>query len=214
MNILLINDGNRRWAKEKNLPLKKGCLAMAQKLAFVADTLSLRGIKKLYFTVCSTRNLQRPPEEVCDYLEAYLLIPNFSQQQIKVVLHGNLNLIPEIYRTKYRELQEKTADYTDFTLHYMVAWSIEDEIARIFNTLQEHYKEINENILFQYADLPEKIDLIIRTGKRRRLSSFVPFHSPYAEIYFMDILFPEISEKDIDEALQFFEQQQQRTYGR
>lgn len=211
IKILVLNDGNRRWAKKNNLTIRQGYFEMAKKLVFISDELIKKNIKSYYFVACTVENMQRPKDEVIDFLDSYLEIPKISKNKLKIVLHGNLDLLPEDYKKKYLELEENTKNNKDFTLHCLVAWSLYDEILRIFNKLSSK-ENIDKETLFRTGDIPDKIDLIIRTGNRRRLSSMIPLNSPYAEIYFMDILFPDINSKDLDEALEFFKKQQ-RTYG-
>lgn len=211
-NILVINDGNRRWAKEHNLSIREGYREMVKKIAFLCDDLKDKGFEKVYVTFCSVSNLARPKEEVDIFYDEYLATPDFSKNKIKIELHGNLDLIPEHFKGKCELLIRNTAKNRDFTLHYMVNWSIDDEILRIFNRLQTSHARITKETLKENSDIKDPVDLIIRTGNRKRLSSCIPLNSPFAEIYFLDILFPEINSQHIGDALNFYHNQI-RTYG-
>lgn len=212
-NILIINDGNRRWAKERGLTVRDGYKKMVEKIAFICDELCTRNFKMVYITLCSVENLSRPKQEIHDALEEYLLIPKLSKNKIRVELHGNLTLIPKDFKEKYKNLVETTSNNSDFKLNYMINWSLDDEVIRIYNRLHDKYPEINNAILSENSDIKDPIDLIIRTGKRKRLSSCLPLNSPFAEIYFLDILFPDFDNKHIDDALDFYHNQI-RTYGK
>jgi len=212
-NILIINDGNRRWAKANGLTIRDGYKKMVERVVFICDELKIRGFEKVYVTFCSKNNLYRPEIEVNTFYEEYLKTPELSKNKIKVELHGNLDLIPVNFKDQYNKLTEKTSTNSDFVLHYMINWSIDDEIVRIYNRLHDKFPIINSEILNKNSDIKDPIDLIIRTGNKKRLSSCIPFNSPFAEIYFIDILFPEFDSIHIDNALDFY-RNQIRTYGK
>ncbi|MGH8898426.1 MAG: undecaprenyl diphosphate synthase family protein [Egibacteraceae bacterium] len=212
VTILLLQDGARRWAQENEVPVAEGYRAMSRKLAFFADELHKRGITRYYAPTNSITNLRRQPEEVVAFFESYLLLPDYSNNRIRVTLAGNFDLIPKVFQERYRGLEASTASNSDFTVHLLVNWSVADEIVRIYNRLGQSQAMIDEQLLLSHADIPEPIDLIIRTGKRRRLSSFYPLNGAYAETCFLDVLFPDLQEHHIDQALKSYAQQE-RTYG-
>lgn len=211
--ILIINDGNRRWAKREGLTIKDGYAEMVKRICFVCDELKTKGFEKVYITLCSVSNLSRAQQEIDIAYEQYLLTPHFTKNKVKIELHGNLNLIPDHFKERYKTLVDETSRNSDFTLHYMVNWSVDDEVVRVYNRLHDKFPTINSEILNENLDIKDSIDLIIRTGNRKRLSSCVPLGSPFAEIYFLDILFPEINQSHINDALCFYNNQT-RTYGK
>lgn len=212
-NILIINDGNRRWAKERNLSIEDGYHEMANKIAFICDELHGRGYKKVYFACCTVANLSREKDTVDAYFREYLRVSTLTKIKIKVVLHGNLELIPDNFKSDYANLEKSTSENDDFTLHYLINWSIEDELVRVFNKLNGKYEKIDWEIMSKNSDITEPVDLIIRTGKRNRLSSCFPFNSSFAEIAFLDILFPDITREDIEKVLKSYEPKM-RTFGK
>lgn len=212
-NILIINDGNRRWAKEKGLSIKDGYHEMANKIALICDELQTLGFKKVYFACCTIANLAREQNTVDAYFEEYLRVPMITKNKIRVSLHGNLELIPDKFKNDYFNLEKDTQENNDFTVHYLINWSIEDELVRVFNKINGKYDKIDWSILVKNSDISEPIDLIIRTGKRNRLSSCIPFNSPFAEITFLDLLFPDISREDIKNVLNNY-MSQNRTFGK
>lgn len=86
-------------------------------------------------------------------------------------------------------------------------------MVRIYNNLLSEGGSVDAAALSNLYDIRKPIDLIIRTGKRRRLSSCIPLNSPFAEILFLDILFPDFNAEQLDKALQFYSEQI-RTYGK
>jgi undecaprenyl diphosphate synthase len=215
IRILFLQDGDRRWTEREHLTYAEGYLAMARKIAFVTEVLKKRGITKLYLPVSSIANLSRPKEQLQAGFNAYLHIPDFSKIRLKISLAGDFDKLPNEFKPLYKNLETSTRSNHDFELVLLLNWSVVDETVRIANQLQANGKEITKEALLLYSDIPEAVDFIIRTGKRRRLSSFVPLSGQYAELYFMDILFPDITENDITDALEYYKEvSSTRTFGK
>lgn len=208
MRLMLLVDGDRRWARERHLPPSAGYQAMATKVAMCCQYFQEIGIEKVLIPVCSTRNLQRDPNEVTAFLESFLSVPQISTVPLDINIAGNPSLLSPKFRQRYTEM---AADHsTGFPVTFLVAWSLDDEILRLVNRLRLSPYPVTAQALAAIADVPEVIDLIIRTGKVRRLSSFVPFLSPYAELSFLDIYFPDITEDDLGRVIGDFDNQQRR----
>jgi undecaprenyl diphosphate synthase len=199
-NILLIPDGNRRWAKKRGLTYVEGYTQMAKKIALFADLLKSQGFDHFYLANNSFKHLDRPNIEIETYYQAYLNVPKYSKNRLKVTLAGNLSLIPTDFIGKYKKMTQKHLNSHDFTIHYLMNWSTPDEVVRIYNRLHKTHKTIDESILRSNADIKDRLDLIIRTGKVRHMS-FMPLFSEYTKIYFLDILFPDLTKKDVDKVL-------------
>lgn len=210
--ILLIQDGNRRWARERGVSLEEGYDAMARGIARVCDALATRGISRLYLTVTSVANMQRPIGEIRAAFPAYLSVPEYAATPVKVELRGNLGLLREEFRTGFDQLVADT-EGGSFGLYYLVNWSVSDEVARICESLRGSSRPVTVDDVYAAADIKEPIDLIIRTGRCQRLSAFWPLQGDYAELYFSDLLFPDITEADVDAALGRLSDQKRR-YGR
>ncbi len=212
IKILLIPDGDRRWAKEHNVSIRQGYSKMMEKVVVAINELKKQNINSVYLSCCSVNNLSRPIEQVKAFLDEFLTLPDIIKLKVKVIPLGNLDALPLDYKEKYLSLKESTKNNNEFIVYYLLAWSMDDEIVRIYNKLIPKYKKITKEILFQNTDIKEEINLIIRAGKRKRLSSFVPINSPYSEIFFLDKYFPDLTSKDILDALDFYNQQK-RTLG-
>ncbi|MBW3537963.1 undecaprenyl diphosphate synthase family protein [Candidatus Parcubacteria bacterium] len=211
MNVMLIVDGDRRWAGQRGLSVRQGYERMARQLAFCCDRFSRHRVKSLYVATSSVTNLLRPRQQVEAFLDNFLAVPGLSGQKIKVTVAGNLELLPAPYRESFLKLQEDTGLNNQFTLHYLVGWSLDDEVVRIYNRLRDTHERIDKAVLARAADIQQPIDLIIRTGQVNRLSSFMPLNSPRAELYFADVLFPDFSEQHIEAALAFYNLQKSKT---
>jgi len=185
---------------------------MAKKIAFLAQTLKSEGINKVYICVNSIANLSRSAKEVEEYFNAYLQVADFSELKIRFILKGDLDKLPSQFKPLFDQFTQSTEKNEDFTIIYMINWSLLDEIARISSKIARAGQDITPKALLQAADISEPIDLIIRTGQRHRLSSFIPLSGQFAEIYFIDKLFPDITESDIKKAVDSFSNSK-RTYG-
>lgn len=188
---------------------------MARKIAFVTEVLAARGISKMYLPTSSIATLQRPKEQIDAGFSAYLQLHEFAKQRLKITLSGDFDTLPARFKAKYKHLETSSPATYDFELVLLLNWSTLDEVVRITNRLQAQNQAITRESLLANSDIPEEIDLIIRTGKRHRLSSFTPLSGQYAELYFMDILFPDITALDIHGALDYYKDTvATRTFGK
>jgi undecaprenyl diphosphate synthase len=208
---MLLVDGDRRWAAERGLGVDAGYQAMSTRAAWCAEQFAARGVGALYVPVCSMSNLGRPPEQVRSFLDAMLDLPGRAAIPLEVTVGGNLDALPGDYRDRYLDLAK--AHRVGFPVHLLLAWSLDDEVLRLVNRFRDHDGPVSTPELAAAADISEPIDLIIRTGRVTRLSSFVPFASPYAELVFLDIYFPDITVAHLDHALAHLDHAERR-YGR
>lgn len=211
--ILFLQDGDRRWAQQHNVSLDDTYVVMAKKIGMVVDGLADRGFDRLYVPGCSVANLQRPPEQIPPPLNAYLRIPEFTTTDTRIKVSGDPSLLPGNYPAKFEELASQTANKKGFTLNLLMCWSMVDEVARIAGKLAAAGAEITPESLLDASDITEPIDLIIRTGGRNRLSSFIPLSGQFAEIVFSDVLFPDYTLDNLDNALEQYHASG-RTYGK
>lgn len=208
MRLMLLVDGDRRWAHERNLPVSVGYRKMATKIAMCCQFFLKIGIEEVFVPVCSVGNLQREPNEVKSFLENFLQIPKISTVPLNISISGNLSLLGDEFRKRYIEMASVYS--SGLPVKFLVAWSLDDEILRIVNRFRLSPHPVDAQSLAATSDIPETIDLIIRTGKVRRLSSFIPFLSPYAELFFLDIHFPDITEGDLRQVITDFSKRQRR----
>jgi len=91
--------------------------------------------------------------------------------------------------------------------------SLSREVISIFNRLNGKIPALTEEILAGQAYVPKQVDYVIRTGGAIRMSSFFPLMSPYAELYFSPVLFPDITRADFDTALADLRKRERRFGG-
>lgn len=211
--ILLLQDGDRRWARQHGVGLDDTYVIMAKKIGMVIDGLADRGFDRLYVPGCSVANLQRPPEQIPPPLNAYLRIPEFTSTDTRIKISGDPSLLPGDYPAEFEKLASQTVNKKGFTLNLLMCWSMLDEVARIAGKLAAAGVKISPESLLGASDITEPIDLIIRTGGRNRLSSFIPLSGQFAEIVFSDVLFPDYTLGNLDDALKQYHDGE-RTYGK
>lgn len=226
-HLAIIMDGNRRWAKKNNLPIpslghKKG----AETLENIAKYCNKIGLKHLTVYAFSTENWKRAAEEIkaiIKLLEAYLdkFLKKTDLNNIKIKIIGDLesNSLPDILRKKMYQMQEKTKNNTGLTLNIAFNYGGRAEILRATKQLAQevldrkiNIDDINENAFsnkLYTAGQPDP-DLIIRTSGEYRISNFLTWQSTYSELLFLDKYWPEFTERDVDNAIEYYNSRNRR----
>ncbi|SNX88212.1 ditrans,polycis-polyprenyl diphosphate synthase [Streptomyces sp. TLI_55] len=211
-NLLLLPDGMRRYSETNNISLDEGYTAMADKLVELTDWARQDGLKGLYVATSSAQNFSRPPGAVKAFLDAFLDVARRCHSSVNFTISGSLDLVPEEYLSELKELSEKSAKDSGFTLHFVLGMSLLREIVNTFNKYNGKVPEMTTELLAANAYVPATIDYVIRTSGHNRLSNFYPLMSPYAELHFCDTLFPAMTRDDFDTALKDLRSRDRR-YG-
>lgn len=216
-HLAIIMDGNGRWAQERGKKRSYGHQEGSKVLEVIAQYVRNCGIKYLSVYAFSTDNFKRSQEEV-DFLMNLLIfyfnnkLQTVCKKNIKVVFSGRKdNLSKEVLKAM-DNIQNKTINNQDCVLNICLNYGAQEEIV---DAAKKIANDINSGVLketdltrdnfyqYLYQDLPP-IDLLIRTGKERRLSNFMLYQSSYAELYFLDKYFPDLTEEDIDTAISYY----------
>ncbi|MFD3701039.1 undecaprenyl diphosphate synthase family protein [Streptomyces sp. NPDC058646] len=200
-NLMLLPDGMRRWSEANGVSLDGGYAAMADKLIEFMDWAREEGITTLYVTASSAANHSRPAAAVTTFMDAFNDVAKRVHRTCNFDFSGSLDLVPAQHLAELEDLRDRSAKDSGFTLHYILGMSLTDEVIGIFNELNGKIPALTEEILARHAYVPEKVDFLIRTGGAVRMSSFFPLTSPYAELYFSHLLFPDLTRSDFDAAL-------------
>ena len=219
-HIAIIMDGNGRWAKQRNLPRTSGHkegLEVAKKIVKAAKEV---GVKYITLYTFSTENWKRTQDEV-GYLMG--LIKNhlraefkfYKENDIRVKHIGNLSGLPQDIQDEINSTIEECKDFNSLTVVLAINYGGKDEISRAINKAKSENKEINENNFTEFFDLPEMpdVDLIIRTGGEKRLSNFLLWHGAYAELDFVDTLWPDYNEECFYQSIKEFQKRNRRFGG-
>ncbi len=226
-HIAVIMDGNRRWAKEKNLPSAIGHKKGVDSLRAITKSCLKFGIKYLTVYAFSTENWKRTTEEVnflMELLSATIKseISSFIKNDIKLTFIGNReNLNKEII--KILEYGEKVTDKCS-SLNLQIAFNygsrqeITDAVKRICTEVQKGKiqieniteTEISNNLYTKNIPNP---DLLIRTGGEKRISNYLLWQCAYTEIYITETFWPDFDENSFSMAIEDFNKRQRR-YGK
>lgn len=204
-------DGNRRWAKGRGLPAIEGHRRGHATLNKVARVAFARGIKYVSAFVFSTENWSRTAEEVehlmglaSRFLEKDL--KELQRENIRVVWLGSEERIHEKLLGKIKKAVKETSNNTGGTLALCFNYGGQDEIIAATRKLvatgkkaQDITKELFEQAL--YAPGVPPVDLLIRTSGEKRVSGFMLYRMAYAELCFVEKMWPDFTEHDLDAAL-------------
>jgi undecaprenyl diphosphate synthase len=210
-HIAFIMDGNGRWAKKRGLPRELGHKQGAQKFKEIVRYCGDIGINAVTVYAFSTENWKRPEREVNALMKLFeTYIEDFAREMmhynIKIKFIGDMSRFDEKFRKKVAELEEYTKN---MKLHLNIAinYGGRDELVHAFNKLAAEGKtDITENDIsnsIYTAGCPDP-DMIVRTGGDLRISNFLLWQSAYSELYFTDVLWPDLDEKAIDDAVRNF----------
>lgn len=216
----IIMDGNRRWAKQKNLPLLEGHKQGGETLKNTITWARDLGIEHIIFYTFSTENWNRSEEEVSYLIE---LIGKFISTHLDYfheeggVIHyvGDLSRFSESLQVSLNNSAEKTKDnpgpHVYFALNYGGRTEILSAVKKILKENPAE-SEITEKYFakhLQTFDMPDP-DLIIRTSGEKRLSGFLPWQGVYSELFFIDTLWPDFSKEEFESVLKEFNDRERR----
>ena len=224
VHIAIIMDGNRRWAKEKDLETKQGHKEGAENLKRIAKYANEIGIKYLTVYAFSTENWKRTEEEVgalMFLLKWYLndLLNSSDLDNVKINVLGDITRLDPGIQKLILKLEDKTKDYTGLKLNIAFNYGGRDEITRAVNSIATSVKnneisveDINEDLIsnnIYTAGMPDP-DLLIRPGGEKRISNFLPWQLSYTEFIFTDKYWPDFNRDDLDEAILEYERRNRK----
>ena len=220
VHVAIVPDGNGRWAEQHGLSRLAGHQAGVKKMRSLVEYLNDWEIKYVTLYGFSTENWGRPEDEISGLfhiLEERIGkdVPKLHKKNVRVRHLGRIEELPVWLQKSIRSAEELTKNNTGMTLslafNYGGHIEIVDAVRRIVaeGILPE---KIDEKLVSSYlytAGLPD-VDLLIRTGDELRLSNFLIWQTAYSEYYFTQALWPDFTEKDIDQALLAYSQRERR----
>jgi undecaprenyl diphosphate synthase len=222
-HVGIIMDGNRRWARERNLPTLEGHLRGYNKLRTIPEQFFLQGVKIVSVFAFSTENWNRSREEV-NYLMKLIKkafqedMEHFVEKKIKVLLSGRIEELPGDLPDICAEIVEKTQGGTEgiinICLNYGGRAEIVDAVKKIVKN-KVSLEQVHEGIIRKYlyqSDIPDP-DIIVRTSGEHRLSGFLLWQGAYSEIMFMKKYWPEFEKSDVDIVLEEYANRNRRFGG-
>lgn len=226
-HVAIIMDGNGRWAKKRHLPRIAGHRAGVEAVRRVARAARAMGIEALTLYAFSSENWRRPEEEVSDLMG---LLRVFIKSDLDEMVRDNVRLrIIGDYRRFTPDLVElidtaiaRTAVNTGPILVIALNYGAQAEIVDVARRMAERARagELDPATIdaamfedeLETRDLPP-LDLLIRTSGEVRLSNFLLWQAAYAELLFVDTLWPEFDGETLAHAVATFGQRQRRFGG-
>lgn len=223
-HIAIIMDGNRRWAKEKKLPIKLGHKKGAETLEKTIRYANKLGIEYVTVYAFSTENWKRSEEEVSalmQLLESYLA--DYSKradtENIRIKVIGDMNALSESLRESIKKAIDRTKNNTGTTFIVALNYGGRQEIIHAVKSIAKQVKENKleiENITEETiqnnlytAGIPDP-DIIVRTSGEIRSSGFLTWQSVYSEYLFLEKYWPDFSEKDLDFVIETYQKRNRR----
>ncbi len=217
-------DGNRRWAKAKNLDPVKGHEQAAKNAVepLIEKCVEL-GIPYVTFWAFSTENWKRDEDELKGLFDVFRfalgqLALRFIQKGARLRILGDVSRFPKDIAQKSLEMISKSANNHKITVTFALNYGGRDEILRAVKKIVSEnipVEKIDENLFSSYLDttgIPDP-DLVIRTGGEKRLSGYLPWQSVYSELYFTPVLFPDFSPHELVLAIDDFLKRDRRFGG-
>lgn len=213
----IILDGNRRWAKERNLPTLEGHRQGAQTLRACLKWANDAGVKTLIVYGFSTENWKRTEEEVSGLMDmishfAKEMVPRALETGTRIRFIGLLETLPKKTRASIAALEEKTKNGEGIELIVALSYGgraeIVDAVKRISESEKETLTEESFDKKLWTTDIPDP-NIIIRTGGQKRLSNFLLWQCAYSELFFVDTYWPAFTKEEFDAILRGYGNRQQ-----
>ena len=225
-HVAIIMDGNGRWAKRRGQPRAFGHRKGVETVRRAVETAGDLGVRYLTLFSFSTENWSRPADEVGalfqlmkNYVEADL--ESLAENGVRIRIAGRRDNLGEDLRAIIDRAEARTADNDRFHLTIAFNYGGRDELVRAAQALAREAKagrldpEAIDDAAFagalDTAGMPD-VDLMIRTSGEQRISNFLLWQAAYAELLFLDVLWPDFEPKHFSEAIETYKQRNRR-YG-
>jgi undecaprenyl diphosphate synthase len=223
-SVAVIMDGNGRWARRRGLPVAAGHRAGTKALRRTVEAAIDLGVHDLTVYAFSTENWSRSQEEVDALMEIFgetieRELPDLAEQGVRVRFIGRRDRAPAELRARMEAMEDRTELNSRLNLWIAFDYGGRAELVEATRRLVESgvdAREIDENLIQANLHAPElpDPDLLIRTSGELRISNFLLWQLAYAELVFVDKLWPDFGERDLRAALAEYAQRRRRFGGR
>jgi undecaprenyl diphosphate synthase len=223
-SVAIILDGNSRWAAARGLPTAEGHRAGTRALRRTVEAAIELGIESLTVYAFSTENWLRPTAEVDDLMEIFgetieRELPDLAEQGVRTRFIGRRDRAPDWLQEAMAHLERETEDKQRLQLWIAFDYGGRAEIVEAVKRLLANgasVEALDEQAFSRYLYAPElpDPDLLIRTSGELRISNFLLWQLAYAELVFVDTLWPDFGEDQLREALEAYAGRRRRFGGR
>ena len=204
-HLSIILDGNKRWAKNKKIPIIDAYSSGIQNVLYISKELIKKKIKYFSVYTLSTENLKRASVSIL-FESIFSQFSNFldkivNEKNIKIKVIGERHNLPLKLNKLIIQAEEETHHHKNLTLILAFNYGFKNEVISAFNkgykeVKNESLDDINLNNLFYLGEIPDP-DILIRTGGHNRLSNFMLWQLAYTELFFVKKLWPDFNGNDL-----------------
>ncbi|WOK38215.1 isoprenyl transferase [Sphingomonas sp. C3-2] len=226
-HVAIIMDGNGRWAKKRLLPRVAGHRQGVEAARRIVRAAGDLGIEALTLYAFSSENWRRPQEEVSDLmglLRLFILsdIDEFANAGVRLRVIGDYKALAPDLVSLIDGAMERTAGNRAMTLAIALNYGAQFEMVRAVRAIADRVQTgeiapaaIDEQMIDTHLDTQDlpPLDLLIRTSGEKRLSNFLLWQAAYAELHFVDTLWPDFDKQCLVDALAHFGQRERRFGG-
>lgn len=219
-HVAVVMDGNGRWAKARFLPRVEGHRRGMAALKRLTEAARKAGIRHLTVFAFSSENWKRPAVEVNALMRFFVdgltrEAEPLREAGIRLHVVGDTKVFSPELQAAIRTAEQMTEGAQAMTLNicanYGGRWDVVDAVNRLVRDGKPVTVEtVTDAVSMQWAG---PVDLMIRTGGEQRISNFLLWQLAYAELWFTEVLWPDFSEADFNEALTWFAGRERR-FGR
>lgn len=219
-HVAVVMDGNGRWAKARFLPRVEGHRRGMAALKRLTEAARKAGIRHLTVFAFSSENWKRPADEVNALMRFFVdgltrEAEPLSEAGIRLHVVGDTKVFSPELQAAIRTAEQMTEGAQAMTLNicanYGGRWDVVEAVNRLVRDDKPVTVEtVTDAVSMQWAG---PVDLMIRTGGEQRISNFLLWQLAYAELWFTEVLWPDFSEADFNEALTWFAGRERR-FGR
>jgi undecaprenyl diphosphate synthase len=226
VHVAIIMDGNGRWAAARGLPRSLGHRRGADAVREVVEGCRELGVAYLTLYAFSSENWKRPASEIVDLMDLLRLfirreLDELTKNGVRVRMIGERERLPADIVALIEDAEARTRDNRALNLVVALNYGSQNEIVSACRRIAEQVAAGRLGVaaidvaLFEShlhtAEIPDP-DLLIRTSGEQRLSNFLLWQSAYAELVFMDVLWPDFSRQNLAEAIDEYHRRERR-YG-
>jgi undecaprenyl diphosphate synthase len=219
--VAIIMDGNARWARRRGLPIAAGHRAGTKALRRTVEAAIDLGVESLAVYAFSTENWNRPPDEVELLMEIFTEtiereLPDLVRQGVRTRFIGRRDRAPVTLRERMAALEAETSGKQRLNLWIAFDYGGRAEIVDAANRAVAAGSEVDDETFATYLNAPDMPDpdLLIRTSGELRISNFLLWQLAYAELVFVDTLWPDFGEEELRAALDDYASRRRRFGGR
>jgi len=222
--VAIIMDGNGRWARRRGLPVAAGHRAGTRALRRTVEAAIDLGVESLCVYAFSTENWSRPPAEIEALMEIFVEtidreLPDLARQGVRTRFIGRRDRATPALRAKMADLEEETEANERLQLWIAFDYGGRAEIVEATRRIAEEGidpRDVDENAIASRLYAPEmpEPDLVIRTSGELRVSNFLLWQLAYAELVFVDTLWPDFGGRELRHALVEYANRRRRFGGR